>query len=168
MALLTTCVIATLMAGCQLIGSNRPEEARIIFGRSIDDVSIGDDTTAVARKLGRPNAVLFGDFPGVVFIYTEGKYAGLDVVIWTETGQGVQVVQVTVPYKGETANGLGLGTSRMRALRFLGDPDSSGEGAGAGSIGDLYCYDDMKFGITYREDRIRALSMSALFRDECE
>lgn len=157
-----TVTLTVFLTNCQVIDNNSQEQhqARIVFGESIDGIKIGLDTTAVVQQLGRPHEIAIGDFPGVAYLYTSGKYEGLSLAIWTETMQGVQSVSIAAPYEGKSADGVGIGSSREAVLQLLGLPDSSGAGAAADRLVDLYLFEEIKFGIVYQTGVIRSIAMS--------
>ena len=94
--------------------ASEDDEARIIFGESIDNVEIGDNATAVRGKLGEPDEILRGDFAGKIFSYTQGKYNGIQMMIHDDDEKGVVIVSIFPPYSGTTREGIGIGTSRQR------------------------------------------------------
>lgn len=157
-----------LLSSCSDLGTDisQQEEHRIIFGKSIDGLTINMDSTEVIDLLGPPNEILIGDFSGVIFLYTQGKHARLSVTIYTVHNstrlQGVVTVFASAPYSGKSEDGVSIGSSRQMTLRFVGQPDESGEGSQAGSIVDRYFYDTNVFIILYSDGQIEAVGMSVL------
>jgi hypothetical protein len=138
----------TFMSGCSLLADG--DDARVVFGESIDDVVIGDDTTRVVKKLGRPDGILIGDFPGVIYEYTSGRHAGLSLGIWT--AEGVRGVQAASPYEGSTSSGIGIGTARTRLHQILGQPDYTTDNTAGGWRVDQYRFEENRFVIRYSDD----------------
>ena len=67
------CLALPLAAGCSLPFSasedeEEPEEARIIFGKSIEGLEVRDDSSKVRQLLGEPTDRAIGDFNGEVLI----------------------------------------------------------------------------------------------------
>ena len=155
---------ALLAAACQLADpiAEPQQEARLVFGEHIDGVRLGDDTTRVIQKLGRPDAVALGDFPGVEYAYTTGAHAGLRVAIWTDTGEGVQLIEAASPYSGTTAEGVRIGSARDAVLRRVGQPDHSIEGASAGSVVDRYFFGMQTLALGYADGEVERIVMSPL------
>lgn len=134
------------------------EEARIVMGKSVDGVKVGDSTGTVVRKLGQPSSIILGDFPGFMYEYTQSEHAGMFVTISTDSSfgglVGVVYVKVVSPYSGTTKDGVGIGTSRDIARKFLGSPNSSGDNF------DLYEFDKIAFSIIYDQTRIIRIEMN--------
>ncbi|MEX2399239.1 MAG: hypothetical protein WD423_00610, partial [Rhodothermales bacterium] len=65
-----TTLIATLFAGLLLTGCpdflTSEDDGRILPLKSIDGVRLGDSREQVEMRLGEPDAVAMGDFPGVL------------------------------------------------------------------------------------------------------
>lgn len=133
------------------------QETRIVFGLSIDSVEIGDSQLIVERKLGPPTSIILGDFAGFLYEYKEGEHAGIFVTISIDSlfGGLIGVLQVKVeaPYSGTTKDGVGIGTDRDVAKRFVGTPTSSSNDF------DRYDFDRIMFGITYDQNKILSLIM---------
>lgn len=123
--------------------NERDFEARIVLGRSIDNVMIGDDSLTVVRKIGEPDTIVGDDFQGVIFKYfrDENPYSFMMILIAQNSnlvsGTRAFLVEVQSPYSGETREGVGIGTLRDDALRLLGVPTSS-DTTGSAIIVDYY------------------------------
>jgi hypothetical protein len=155
--LIPVLLLSMIWVGCSLLGFDT-EEARIVFGDSIEGVHIGDSKEEVLKTLGEPDHMLRGDFPGVSLRYEQGKLAGMAVTIWTETGDGVKHVRVAAPYDGATGAGLGIGSPRSEVHEQIGQPDRTNRNT-QGNISDTYAYDEMYFVVTYRRGRVVRISM---------
>lgn len=149
--------VCLVLAGCSLLGLDGPE-GRIVFGESIDGVHIGDSRKEVVQKLGEPDNILLGDFPGKGFIYKEGKHAGMSVTIYTE--KGVKAVGIGSPYTGRTSDGIGIGSNREEVHQLVGPPDETHDNiTGAVEMVDTYHYDDTFFVVSYIENKIVEIMM---------
>ena len=84
----------------------------IILGKSIAGIEIGMDSIEVKNRLGEPDEIVQGDFPGVIYLYTTGEFAGLEIEYsgLPEFGSGVASVCASKPYDGQTGSGWGLGS----------------------------------------------------------
>jgi len=111
------------------------EEARIILGRSIDGVKIGDDSMTVINKIGQPDTIVGDDFVGVIFKYyrVDNPHSFMMISIFQDSlltnGTAVFFLEVDSPYVGKTKEGVGIGTPREITWQLLGIPtntDSSG------------------------------------------
>ncbi len=166
-----------IWAGCNLLNVDQEStpsprgNGRIVFGESIENVKIGDDTTAVINKLGRPDHVGTGDFPGSIFEYvyplvdSKGYRDSLEVTIiitkevrW-EQSKGVQGLKVSGSYSGETRNGVGLGVSRESALVLLGEPDRSSKDDDDQIVYDNYYFEENAFSLKYIEGKLQVIWM---------
>ncbi len=150
-------LLLLLLGGCSLFSASEDDEARIIFGVSIDNVEIGDHAKAVRGKLGEPDEIVLGDFAGKIFSYTQGKYNGIQMMIHDDDEKGVLFVSIDPPYSGTTREGIGIGTSRSEVLEKFGQPASSEKAAQ--SIGDTYFFDDVAFVIGYRDQAINTIML---------
>ena len=147
-----------LASGCSLFAAD--DDARVVFGESIDDVVIGDDKTQVVEKLGSPDGIMMGDFPGYVYEYMSGRHAGLRVAIWT--AEGVRSVQAASPYEGSTSRGIGIGTARTRVHQTIGQPDYTTDKTAGGWRIDQYRFEANRFVVRYSDDEailVESISM---------
>lgn len=166
--ILLCCLALPLAAGCSLPFSasddeEEPEDARIIFGRSIEGLEVRDDSSKVRHLLGQPTYTTTGDFDGEVRVYEEGRLEKTEVCILfgnpPSIFSGVCAVKVLAPYDGKTADGVGIGTVRTEALEKLGPPDSSKEGNV--TIKDTYLFGEVGFEIIYRDQVLYSILMFA-------
>lgn len=149
--------IFALTCGCGLVDSG--EDARIVLDDNIDDVQIGDDTTAVIRKLGRPDHIGLGDFAGVIYEYTTGAHAGMSVGIWYVAPKGARAIGVSAPYSGTTTHGIGVGTERSRVVRLLGVPDSTNDAANSEWTWDYYVLKSVRVKLGYVNSRVGSITI---------
>ena len=148
-----------LGAGCDAL-SDRPQEARVVFGESINGVAIGDDSLSVVRELGNPSETGTDWRGGAVLRYTEGAHAGLEVALAPDSaGGGVVRVSARAPYDGRSEEGVGLGSEQDEALGAWPQPERSHD---LDSLRyDLYFFGDRFFGVEYAGDRVAALEVVA-------
>ena len=143
-------------AGCDLDGLLQPHSpgAHIVWGHSIDGLQIGDHPTTAQNKLGKPDEIGLGDFPGVSYGYLQGEHAGVRVVLYTDdpndSGRlGVVQVEVRAPYTGRTQQGIGIGSPRAAVVEAYGLPEE----------GEIYSFEASRFRIEYTEERISGIVM---------
>ena len=163
-----------LLWGCDSGESDPPEgppmeDPRIVFGGTIDGIGIGDDTTAVIAKLGRPNFIGRGDFPGVQLEYNKGEHAGLLISIVTEGDgpRGTSLVTILESYVGRSEEGIGVGSLRDEVIGHLGVPDSGGAGGGRSRI-DGYNFENVWFNFYYPDSldaKVETINMGRLNDD---
>jgi len=136
----------------------------IIWGKSIEGVSIGDDSTTVVRKLGNPTAIQWGDFDGYIFYYDAGsKYNRMEILIVKghALNLGVISMQVYSPYKGTTKDGIGIGITREKTISILGQPDKTSTGPGGLlNIIDEYDFTKCSFSLEFRDGVVYVILMS--------
>jgi hypothetical protein len=156
--LILFCLIILLSGGCNSPLNQGNDDARIVLGKSIDKVEIGDDSTTVIRKLGEPDEIAIGDYPGYFYMYTQGKYTGIHVTIHDDDEKGVQVVSARSPYSGVTDADIGIGTSRETVLQFLGNPDFVGQ-LNNDRVAETYRYKDNSFKFIYNDGKIEEIRM---------
>ena len=67
---------------------------------------------------------MIGDFTGVGYEYTTGRYAKMYIGIYspTATPSGVFSISVSSPYSGTTQEGIVIGSRRVDVLRHFGRP----------------------------------------------
>ncbi len=146
-----------LLCGCGLI--DPADDARIIVAESIDDVRLGDDTTAVIRKLGRPDYIGLGDFAGVIYDYTTGAHAGMSVSIWYVTPKGARSIGVSAPYTGTTRSGIGIGTTRSRVIEVLGVPYSTKDATHGEWTWEYHDFHSSRIKIGYVDSRVESITI---------
>jgi hypothetical protein len=144
------------------------EEARIIMGKSIDGVEVGDSVATVVRKLGQPSEIIYGDFAGFIYNYKQGKFAGLSIMFADAFNNRVVRVLAEAPYSGTTKDGVGIGTTRAIGRHFLGLPDTNRIDAwwqtfGEGAAGDVYLYGSVAFVFSYVADEVKTIWMLLRF-----
>ncbi|NLT50678.1 MAG: T9SS type A sorting domain-containing protein [Ignavibacteria bacterium] len=101
------------------------EEAKIIFGQSIEGIKLGDDSATVIDKLGLPEQIQTGDFGGFIFIYLLPDSSNRIKVTFMEEYDS-RVTAITVhEYKGKTKDGIGIGSYRNDVLKIMGTPSST-------------------------------------------
>jgi hypothetical protein len=158
------CFIFFVLFSCKDI-PNQPIEntdtSKIIFGKSIEGVFIGDDSLTVIQKLGQPTAIQDGDFNGYIFHYTEGKPKLANIYVFVSKdpnlGLGVIVITIESPYQGKSKDSIGIGSERNFVISKIGLPDTTqGEFP---SIDDIYNYERNSFGINYANYLIHRISM---------
>jgi hypothetical protein len=137
-------------------------EGRIVWGKNIDGILIGDDSTTVIQKLGRPSGIGLGDFSGYIYEYYEGMFAGMSISISDDStlglGFGVFAVHLQAPYNGTTNEGIGIGTSREVAITSFGLPNKS-EG-----LFDLWLFEKIGWTIVYdTTNTIKAISFGKIY-----
>lgn len=153
-------LVLPLLAGCpslfEVSEDDDPEYVRIILGKSIDDVEIGDDSTTVIANLGEPDEIALGDYAGYFFLYTRGKHNGISVTIHSE--KGAQAINVRSPYSGVTETGIGIGTSREMVVRILGDTDLYVQ-LNNHRVQEIYDYETSSFNVVYNGGSVEAIGM---------
>lgn len=167
-ALASLCAAIFALSSCQILDPNGSRnEARISFGKSIDGVEIGMDSSAVIDRLGRPHYIGMGDFEGVIFAYVypspdgPGYRDSLEVTIFTnpnDANYGVGGITLRGPYSGRTVDGIGIGSSRDVALNALGAPDHSDLEDSSSRREDVYEWERTHFKVTYVDDEITRIS----------
>jgi hypothetical protein len=149
--------IFLMAGGCN--NTNEPNESSpdptIVFGESIAQVQIGDDSSLVVRKLGKPTGIGHPDFKGVILDYTEGIFSKTSVVVSHDPGSGLGVIAMSIdsPYTGKSKEGIGINSERDFVISKLGLPDTT-------TGYDIYYYPKNTFIITYAKQRIVKISMS--------
>ena len=102
-------------------------EGRIIPGKSIDSVYLGDTIDTVEKKLGS-----LGREPGwdevygsEILDYIEGPHAGLMIFFGHSifSIDAIESLFVKSPYYGTTKEGIGIGSSLVSVHDFYGMPD---------------------------------------------
>lgn len=161
------CAAIIALSSCQILDPNDSrDDARIRFGKSIDGVEIGMDSSAVINRLGRPHYIGIGDFYGVIFSYVypspdgPGYRDSLEVTIFTnpnDANYGVGSISVRGPYSGRTGDGIGIGSSRDVALNALGAPDHSDVEDSSSQREDVYEWERTHFKVTYTGDEITGI-----------
>lgn len=102
------------------------DSARIIIGKSIDGVEIGDDSATVKQKLGDTYESQT-DY-GWIFYYLEGPHKTMFVYVLIggegapTNITGVTNVDIQPPYVGESKEGIKLGVQRDFVWQKLGKP----------------------------------------------
>jgi hypothetical protein len=102
------------------------DSARIVIGKSIDGVEIGDDSAMVKLKLGDTYESEI-DY-GYIFYYLEGPHKTMFVTVLTGGDgaptkiMGVTNVDIQPPYVGESKEGIKLGVQRDFVWQKLGKP----------------------------------------------
>lgn len=124
-------VIMLLILSCKDNPTENVEEPRIILGESIEGIHIGDDTTTVIKKLGRPDWIGLGDFDGFTYDYDNKKYPGVPNLTITFYNKiyGLIPAEYFVTgitahsvYTGKSKEGIGIGTKREFVRKILGEP----------------------------------------------
>lgn len=124
-------VIMLLILSCKDNPIENVEEPRIILGESIEGIHIGDDTTAVIKKLGRPDWTRIGDYDGFSYEYENKNFPGLSILSVTffnriyglsPADYRVAVMTVLNSYNGKSKEGIGIGTKREFVKKILGEP----------------------------------------------
>jgi hypothetical protein len=105
-------------------GVGPDEQGRIVVNEGVDGVRFGDDAARVKQVLGEPTRIGYGDFPGVIFEYADGRLATMEIVVYepTATSSGVVSFSVRSPYAGTTSEGVGVGDGRSFVLQKYGQP----------------------------------------------
>jgi hypothetical protein len=154
-------VLAVLMA-CNK-GVESVQQARIDLYQAIDGVKIGDNETIVKQKLGDPNNIIEGDFPGVIFEYTIGRFSGLHVAIYSQglTPSGVVSISVSSPYSGTTKEGIGIGSRQVSVRQILGQPASKSQSDS--TSWDRYEAENRYFVAYYRTESVESLTLGLRF-----
>ncbi len=148
-----------LWAGCNLLSNEGQgeQQARIIFGKSIDGVEISDDTTTVIRKLGEPSGFAYPDYAGEIYLYVEDNFVFIEILISYILPHGVMNLSISYPYSGKTVDGVGIGTPRSDALNALGPPDVSDMLSNV--LIDSYFFEDNTFRVEYHENNFFSIWM---------
>ena len=137
--------------------SNEPkevDEVRIVFGKSIDDIEIGDNVEKVISILSQPDEEIMGDFVGYMYFYKTGKYCGITITF--NDNDEVRTIQVDKTYTGFSKEGIGINSKRENVLMLFGNPNQ------VISKEDIYQMDEYLFGenillISYTESKLTAL-----------
>lgn len=152
-----------LCGGCNLLSNEGQgeQQARIIFGKSIDGVEIGDSADQVIDKLGEPSYIGIGDFIGEIYTYQARNSIMMEVSISEDTSLGLGVIHFIVyaPYTGKTENSVGIGTDRSEALKALGQPDYIDN-----KLYDVYLFEHNQFFVSYRQKEIYFIVMAVKIR----
>lgn len=128
-------VIMLLILSCKDNPIENVEEPRIILGESIEGIHIGNDTTAVIKKLGRPDWIGLGDFDGFTYDYDNKKYPGVPNLTITFYNKiyglipaeyFVSGITAHSVYTGKSKEGIGIGTKKEFVKRILGEPEYIG------------------------------------------
>ncbi|MFH1198114.1 MAG: T9SS type A sorting domain-containing protein [bacterium] len=108
------------------------EKARIIMGKSIDGVKMGDDSDTVIDLLGEPDSGFIGNFDGFGYCYNDENLNNVLTITFFDTSSNhtseptVVYIEPTQFYKGKTREGVKMGMLRDDVIRLLGEPDGSG------------------------------------------
>ncbi len=129
-----------------------PHVGRIIPWESIDGIEIEDTPDTVLSAVGR--AEKRGDWDGehgggLVYIYTKGTHAGLEV-LFTERDSVVSL-RAKDTYSGKTVEGIGIGTPLDLLHQIHGVPDTSTRNY------QQYFKEDRSFGVTHTDGKIDAI-----------
>ena len=138
-------------------GNNQQSDSRIVWGKSIERVKIGDDSSSVIGILSEPDAITGDDFSGYIFNYTTGQSATMFISISEDSalGLGGIAVEVEAPYAGTTEEGIGIGTLREFAMLHHGEPIRV-----SGNT-DIYTFADAAFYLVYDQtERVIRIQMS--------
>ena len=148
-----------ILLGCDKGVEPYPTRGSIVINEGIDGVRFGDDEATVKRKLGQPSSIMIGDFNGVGYEYTTGRYAKMYVGIYspTATPSGVFSISVTSPYPGTTKEGIGIGSRRASVLDIFGQPAVHNQADS--TSWDRYEFGAHLFLLEYRNDFVEWLTI---------
>jgi hypothetical protein len=146
---------------------------RIVPGKSIDGIRIGDSREAVEAKLGRiagfGNAEGYAGKGWYVAKYDTGVHAGLAVyfIDLAYLGQNsapglVDEIGMRSPYDGRTDKNVGIGSS-LAEIRQLHGPPKSIWTPNQQYQEDTYCFGNMGFSFFYRDSIVNMMFMGVLY-----
>ncbi|MEI7905779.1 MAG: hypothetical protein WCI84_00330 [Bacteroidota bacterium] len=152
-------VFIFLFTSCQHTTTPEPQ-SQIVLGDNIEGVQIGDDSSTVVRKLGKPSYIGDGDMNGYIFQYTEGRLAYTFVTISKDPLFGLGTISVSLegPYAGKTKDGIKIKCEREFVLGKIGVPDTSF--AGSPLTYDIYYFNKNGFTFTYENQIVHRIIMS--------
>lgn len=148
-------VLLFAFLGCDVTDHESSDVGRLVLGESVDGVGIGSDSLSVRGRLGVPAQIQRGN-RFVMYRYTRAPHAGLSIQFGLDANgsfDGSTSFSLSAPYRGKTAQGVGLGSSRAAVIRALGEPDFSNVGT-SGLIHDRYESQRARTGFLYDEDEL--------------
>ena len=151
-------ILATAILGCHdSVGPSK--DGRIVFLKSIERVQLGDDSSTVIEKLGRPSAIVPLRYPTYRFEYYQGLVANLNLTINIPPTRPAEWTGIAVfpPYSGKTNEGIGIGSLRSSVLQVFGPPSDHLQSSDSTSWDS---FDDSKnmFIVSYVNERLRTIS----------
>jgi hypothetical protein len=164
------CIIFLLplffQAGCNSVDTDS-SEARIVFGKSIDEVHFGDSKEIVQAKLGISDRGGIADgvyWNWFVSEYLKGSHAGLSVYFLEEpinTSGPVDILTVHSPYSGKTKEGIGIDASVNEVRGAFGEPKiiDDNYSSEAGTYTYIYCIDGKRLQIGFKEDKVEGMGL---------
>lgn len=157
------CLLIIVLYACKenpVRSNNNIDTSKIIFGKSMEGIEIGNDSITVIQKLGKPSAIGIGDFKGYILEYTEGRLNYMSIIISNDNLLGLGVINVNVesPYQGKSKDSIGIDSDRNFVINRIGIPDTTYEEAPF--IYDIYYYEKNSFHVTYKNYRVYRISMN--------
>ena len=158
----TSLITLLTFLSCNLIDSNEGE-ARIILGKQIEGIRIGDDYITMVKKLGPPSYSSGGNFSGSIYYYHDDTEYNLMMIGISEDkslGLGVLFVWVWPPYNGKTNEGVGLGMKWENIMKKIPSPDEI-ETRPNGETSNYFYFDQNTFNVRYNSKGIIDLIVMA-------
>jgi hypothetical protein len=151
-------IVCAVLLGCDH-GSDPGQRGRINVDEGIDGVQYGDDAARVTQKLGQPTRIGYGDFPGIILEYAEGRFATMNLTINdpTATPSGVTSMSVSAPYLGRTIEGIGIGSARTSVLQLFRQPTVRNQAASVYS--DRYGFAKHPFILYFRNNTVESIHL---------
>ena len=162
-ALVVCC--ASLARGCDAT-SDDSDNARIVFGVSVDGVSMGDNGEVAVSRLGTPDCTNVNGMGYSVAVYETGRHAGLSVILQPTSAREASTVTgfaIQAPYSGSNSDGVGLGTQRSRFEQAIGDPVFANEIRSDDPAITIYSYTFREYALsaTFRSERLESFLMQS-------
>lgn len=134
-------------------------DARIIPGKSVDGVNLGDSRETVEAKLGKPTSI--GWLDGLYrswrhYTYNDGPHAGLTIAFidYGASYGPVDMLSIEKSYTGKTKEGIGIGSSPNMVHQTYGTPRKIISNLEDGWIVDFYCSANKKLEVHYYKDSL--------------
>lgn len=164
-------VFCALTLSCNTSDSleNNFGDGRIIPGKSIDGVELGDSRETVILKLGE-SSTSGGLTDGIYRAwytdeYVKGPSAGLEVsYIELENQAGpADMIGVLSPYNGKTKEGIGIGSTFNDVRKIYGTPDHTYSKPAEQFVFDSYCFSGKHLEIHYKRDTVITMSIGYFY-----
>lgn len=139
-------------------------------GIGVEGIRLGDSRETVVAILGPPTTA--GDVIGLYrgwrhYSYIEGGRVGQGgqlklqfAFIEDDKNYGpVDLIVVGSAYRGETREGIGIGSSLAVVRRAYGNPDTVLSWPDLNTVADLYCMNKRTFEIRYKDSVVSVFSM---------
>jgi hypothetical protein len=157
-----TLLLVLVLAACERPFRDETDDSgRIVLGVSVDGARLGEDTSTVFVKLGRPTRTVRGG-GNIRFYFDSGSSAGIELYFDINPDGSLSersAYHLTAPYAGRTADGIGIDSRRAEVIKAVGDPFSTVRPS-EGGVQDRYASKGNQLVFLYRNDRLVGLGMA--------